>query len=139
MSDFWEFFDEFCYAVFTNPFMVSFLAASVLLLIFDNFRLFLCVPKTKDDHFVRTLDLIAYWLEDQILRLICSTEKGFYFAYKAGWLKPGVHFFECGQDCDKCPKYNDCMSEDRVLRDVTQIPGRNRRQDPEDVLQEVDL
>lgn len=57
------------------------------------------------------------WLGRKIVDLMCRSECGFYLAYKLSWAKPGVHFFDCGVDCDKCPKYAECTDGQRVTFD----------------------
>lgn len=57
------------------------------------------------------------WLGRKIVDLMCCSEYGFTLAYKLGWAKAGVHFFDCGVDCDKCPKYAECTEELRVVFD----------------------
>lgn len=68
-------------------------------------------------------DLIVFffeWLGGKIVTLMCRSQRGFELAYKLGWARPGIDYFDCGQDCDKCPNYAECNNELRVpLDDVT--------------------
>lgn len=104
------------------------------------FRFALCLlPFTLFPYFFRTifqlLDVepdppgfffaLWEWLADKVITWLCRTEKGFYLAYKLGWARQGVEYFDCGIDCYRCPKYDGCDCELRVpLDDVTQ------KQDP---------
>lgn len=69
-------------------------------------------------------DLVASffeWLGGKIVTLMCRSQRGFELAYKLGWARPGIDFFDCGQDCDKCPRYAECDNDLRVpFEDVTQ-------------------
>lgn len=60
---------------------------------------------------------IFCWLGRKIVDLMCRSEYGFNLAYKLGWAKAGVHFFDCGVDCDKCPKYAECTEGLRFVFD----------------------
>ena len=51
------------------------------------------------------------WIFAKLVDLLCSFEFGFRFAYKLGWAKPGIHFFDCGVHCSTCPKFLSCTSE----------------------------
>ena len=72
----------------------------------------------------------ASWkcLSDKVVTWLCSTEKGFKLAYKLGWARPGVDFFDCAVHCDTCPKYAACNSDKRVVFDDVShadYPGSN--------------
>ena len=49
------------------------------------------------------------WLKNKFIDLAIIV-LGFEKVYKLGWARPGVDFFECGQDCADCPKYCSCDS-----------------------------
>lgn len=51
------------------------------------------------------------WIFSKLVELLCSFEFGFRLAYKFGWAKPGVHFFDCGIHCSTCPRFLSCTSE----------------------------
>lgn len=66
------------------------------------------------------------WLADKVITWLCRTERGFKLAYNLRWARPGVDFFVCGQDCDKCPDCAKCNNDARVAGDVViqnQDPG----------------
>lgn len=48
------------------------------------------------------------WLGGKVVTWMCSTEKGFELAYKLGWARPGIDFFDCGIHCHLCPKKDTC-------------------------------
>lgn len=60
---------------------------------------------------VDVLAELIRWIFGKFVDLLCSFEFGFKLAYKFGWAKPGVHFFDCGIHCSSCPKFSSCTSE----------------------------
>lgn len=45
------------------------------------------------------------WIFGKLVDLLCSFEFGFKLAYKLGWAKAGVYYFDCGIHCSTCPKF----------------------------------
>lgn len=104
--------------IFDDP-----LVSSVLLVPFALAPLFVMVKMMSvlmgDVHFSFGSVVAGFfcWVGHKIVDLMCRSERGFYLAYKLGWAKAGVHFFDCGVDCDKCPKYAECTDGQRVVFD----------------------
>ena len=116
MNEFSAVFTDVWNAVFQSPVVRFMLCLLPIFLLGPVFRMmFLLVDYEPDPcgFFVQLWD----WLSDKVITWLCSTEKGFALAYKLGWARPGVDFFDCGQDCAKCPKYADCDNELRILCD----------------------
>lgn len=95
-----------------------------LSLMFSVFRMILSMLDVRPGSFNLFGDFFR-WLGGKIVTWMCSSEKGFKLAYKLGWARQGVDFFDCGQDCDKCPKYSTC---DSFLR--TDLVDVRQKQDP---------
>lgn len=119
----------------SDPFIsTTLLIPLVLAPISMIFRMFFRLMDLNPVSFASSIADACSWLGEKVVDLMCKSERGFYLAYKLGWAKAGVHFFDCGVDCDKCPKYDQCMDELRVLRDVTQVPPAAPAPDPKNVL-----
>lgn len=78
-----------------------------------------CLCSLLGCHPVELFVELGSWLKGKFTSLLCKTEMGFKFAYKIGWARPGIDFMECGQDCDICPRRDDCVHE---LRKALEVP-----------------
>lgn len=105
-------------AIFDDPFVSSILMVWLAII---SFCMMVKMLGTLmgDVHFSFGFAVVEFfcWIGRKIVDLMCKSERGFYLAYKLGWAKAGVHFFDCGVDCDKCPKYAECTDGQRVVFD----------------------
>ena len=125
MNEFTSAFTETGSAVLETPVMRFALWLLPIALIGPTFRMMFELIGSQPDFFGFFVDLWK-WLADKVITWLCSTEKGFKLAYNLRWARPGVDFFVCGQDCDKCPDCGKCNNEARVAGDVviqSQDPG----------------
>lgn len=117
MNEFSAAFTEVLNAAFQSPvmrFMLCLLPFALLGPLFRMmFELMDCEPA-----FSGFFAELWEWLSDKFITWMCRTEKGFKLAYNLGWARPGVDFFVCGQDCDKCPDCAKCNNDARVAGDV---------------------
>lgn len=102
-------------SLFFDIFCQLFEAFSPWLWLFFGFLLLFSAIKTLlslilGDRFV-LFGGLGSWIKRKFTDLLCKTYWGFKLMYKLGWAEPGVHFFDCGQDCHLCPKFADCDSE----------------------------
>lgn len=109
MNEFWTLFSEYWNIIWDNSFCQLVIATIVVVSFLNTlFRVLFSF-----DFSIGLFDFfseIGKWIKNKFIDL-CIRILGFEKVYKLGWARPGVDFFDCGQDCDKCPKLASCVSE----------------------------
>ena len=109
MNEFVALFTECWNIVWNNAFFRICLGTLLLVLPINVILRFI-------DPFSSSLGLFDFlfdmgsWLKDKFIDLAIIV-LGFEKVYKLGWARHGVDFFDCGQDCAVCPKYDECHSD----------------------------
>lgn len=93
-----------------NPFVINLLLAPLSFILMSRMLTLLLGTHGSLGLFYVLAELFR-WIFGKLVDLLCSFEFGFKLAYKFGWAKPGVHFFDCGIHCSTCPKFLSCTSE----------------------------
>ena len=120
MTEFIDAYSQILTDVFNMPLIRFALALIPIFLLGPVFRAVFSIIDYQPD-FLGFLGDFFRWLGGKIVTWMCSSERGFKLAYILGWARQGIDFFDCGLDCDKCPKYSQCDNELRVVLDVTQV------------------